>query len=298
MAIFISYSHTDKDFVDELAAHLVSKKAHVWLDRWELCVGDSLVDRIQEAMDDAHAIIVVLSSASVQSEWCRRELSSGILRELESREVLVLPVLKEKCDIPLFLRGKVYADFRHTFEQGFKDVLEALAKYTSDTKGRIATPDYNADWAIDWGEKDGHFIMHFLFAQHSERMPYTIVTEISVLTNPEATRRYNRYADAGLDWYGRQVLVAVIAPLAEKEDIRVLLTDNKPQTLNFHMHDPKTGGQLELIISCRWLGEDTGKDVLVDCSFYFRLLRETLVCHGMKPSPEQATKIAEIMRST
>lgn len=36
MPVFISYSHANKVFVDLLTAHLIKKKARVWVDRWEL----------------------------------------------------------------------------------------------------------------------------------------------------------------------------------------------------------------------------------------------------------------------
>ena len=47
MPVFISHSHQDKDFVDKLAGQLVMNKAYVWLDRWEIKVGevlDALID--------------------------------------------------------------------------------------------------------------------------------------------------------------------------------------------------------------------------------------------------------------
>ena len=44
MPVFISYSHSDADFVDRLAAQLVLNKARVWIDRRELTVGDSILD--------------------------------------------------------------------------------------------------------------------------------------------------------------------------------------------------------------------------------------------------------------
>jgi hypothetical protein len=44
MAVFISYSHADKTFVAKLAANLVKHNAHVWVDRWELNVGDSILN--------------------------------------------------------------------------------------------------------------------------------------------------------------------------------------------------------------------------------------------------------------
>src|SRR5712691_6770427 len=137
MPVFISYSHQDERFATRLAAQLVKHKARVWIDQWELHVGDSLLERIQAAMQGASALIVILSKAAVDSEWCKKELSSGLLRELEERKVVVLPVLMEDCQIPLFVRGKRYADFRHDFDRGLQDILEAVAAVTSDSLGRV-----------------------------------------------------------------------------------------------------------------------------------------------------------------
>src|SRR5207249_735691 len=104
MAVFISYSHADSAFVDCLAGNLFRSKAPVWVDRWELNVGDSLIRRVEEALSKASAIVFVLSKASVASEWCCKELSAGLIRELDEKHVLVLPALLEDCEIPLFLR--------------------------------------------------------------------------------------------------------------------------------------------------------------------------------------------------
>ncbi len=83
MPILISYAHEDKEFAEKLAVHLVRQKAHVWIDQWELKVGDSILEKIQSAIKTASALLIVLSKASVASEWCRRELSAGLMRELE-----------------------------------------------------------------------------------------------------------------------------------------------------------------------------------------------------------------------
>ena len=111
MPIFISYSHSDKSFVDDLAINLVKNNVHVWVDTWELNIGDSIINKIQSAIQESTALLVVLSKASINSEWCKKELSSGLMRELDEKKVVVLPVLLEDCDIPLFLRDKKYADF-------------------------------------------------------------------------------------------------------------------------------------------------------------------------------------------
>jgi len=74
MTIFISYSHADKLEVDLLAAHMVKRNATVWIDTWELNVGDSIIQRVQDAISESDALLVVLSNASVESEWCKKEL--------------------------------------------------------------------------------------------------------------------------------------------------------------------------------------------------------------------------------
>jgi len=93
MPIFISYSHENKAFVNKLAHQLVVRNVNIWLDRWELSIGDSLLAKIQEAVDGASALLVILSKASVASEWCKNEINAGLLRELEEKKVLLMPVI-------------------------------------------------------------------------------------------------------------------------------------------------------------------------------------------------------------
>lgn len=68
MPIFISYSHCDKTFVENLAAQMVANRVSVWLDKWELHAGDSLLTKVQNAISGASALLVILSKASVKSE--------------------------------------------------------------------------------------------------------------------------------------------------------------------------------------------------------------------------------------
>ncbi len=137
MPIFISYSRSDAAFVNNLAAHLVKHNAHVWIDSWELKVGDSIIERVQIAIQDSSALLIVLSKASVESEWCKKELNAGLMRELDEKRVVVLPVLAEECVIPPFLREKKYGDFRTDFDAGLKELVEALAGITAVDQGRL-----------------------------------------------------------------------------------------------------------------------------------------------------------------
>ena len=171
MALFVCYSHADKEFVDKLAHALVENKARVWVDRWELSVGDSLVQRVQDAISEADALLVILSKASVKSEWCKKELSAGLMRELTEKRVLVLPVLIEDCEVPLLLKEKIHADFREDFEEGLAQILEATAKVISDTLGRIEGKEYLTDFSIAWGIRDKLFEMQIFVVSLTRSHP-------------------------------------------------------------------------------------------------------------------------------
>jgi hypothetical protein len=166
MPVFISYSHADKAFVDKLAANLVKHNAHVWLDRWELNVGDSILNHVQQAIQDSDALLIVLSKTSIASEWCKKELNAGLMRELGEKRVLVLPVLVEDCEISIFLREKMYADFRGKFADGLKPLVEALARVTNPDQGRIRADEWNIDWAETW-RYDDEGLFHFIAVQVS-----------------------------------------------------------------------------------------------------------------------------------
>lgn len=267
MSIFISYSHQDKDFVDVLAAMLVKYKARVWLDRWELQVGDSIISRIQEAIQESDALIVVISKASMQSEWCKKELSAGFLRELEEKKVLVLPALKEECDMPVFLREKKYADFTKNFNDGLADILEAVASITSDTMGRIQEkPNYNIDWSIDWGFlNEGNYVLNLTFVDHGENFPYVVLTEVNVIADENATAHHKKNEADGKEYLTRYTIIRILSNFAkENNDLQIILDDSFPKKREIVMSDPNLNICFNVIVRCRRLGKDTGRDVLMD----------------------------------
>lgn len=110
--IFLSHTGIDKPFVrrlrEDLLAHGVPR---VWLDEAEIDIGDSLIAKIDEGMKVSRYIAVVLSKKSINAPWVKKELDVAMNREITSGEVVVLPLLYEPCDLPEFLKGKMYADF-------------------------------------------------------------------------------------------------------------------------------------------------------------------------------------------
>ena len=297
MPIFVSYSHQNREFATRLAAQLVKHRARVWIDQWELHVGDSLIDRIQAAIEGASALIIVLSRAAVESEWCKKELSSGLLRELEEKRVVVLPVLMEDCDIPLFVRGKKYADFRTDFDGGLKDVLEAIARITSDTLGRIDEPEWHVDWSLDWGMLDDSFFILITMVEQAHDQPYSCLTQIRIIANERATTRYLAFAENDLDWVERGAIIEMLADGTHDKDLRVLLEDEKEKTVEVTMADRALGTVFQVLISARRLGEDTGRDILLDLGGQLRRAREAQR-QSLRPlTPEELATMKRIKAS-
>src|ERR1035437_2279548 len=112
MPIFICHSPKEKEFVDNLVVQLARHNVNIWIDLWQLTDGDSLSKIIQEEVHGTSALLVILSKNSTASEWCKNDLSADTVRELENKNVVVMPVMLEDCDTPEFARSKLIADFR------------------------------------------------------------------------------------------------------------------------------------------------------------------------------------------
>jgi hypothetical protein len=295
MPVFISYSHADKDFVNKLAAHLAKNKIHIWVDTWELYVGDSIISKIQEAIQQASVLLVVLSKASTASEWCKKELNAGLVRELEEKKVVVLPVLLEECDVPLFLREKMFADFRSNYDQGLKQVLEAVAKVTSDNFGRIDEPEWHVDWAIDWGELNGRIWLRLTLVEQAKEQPYSVLTDVLIIFNDLATARYIEYGKAGLDFVARDLFLKLVIDTEEVAELDILIGDELPQQQQITVQDPKTGLELDVTVNCRRLGEDTGKDILFHAGRQLAQIWEQSHATHRPLTEEESLKLTQIV---
>jgi len=271
MPIFISYSHEDKEFVDQLAMQLVAHNVNIWLDRWELSIGDSILLKVQEAVDGASALLVILSKASVVSEWCKNEINAGLLRELEEKQVLVIPIMLEDCKAPVFVRGKLYADFRSSFDDGLRTVLEGIAKVTNENLGRYKGPDYHTDWSVDWGDMSGLFSMRMTYVEQAQNQPYTVLTVITILASPRATEIYSEQKQKSNGANARLRIISKInASIENADDLRPRLIDQFEKTAIAEVKGDIEDEEYQVHVTARRLGEDTGRDILVNTSNLIR----------------------------
>jgi hypothetical protein len=125
-SIFLSHNKADKPFARRLATDLEHQGIRYWLDEAEIKVGDSLIEKIRDGIDNMAYVAVILSPDSVASGWVQREVDVAMNQEIQGRRVKVLPVMYRECALPGFLLGKRYADFTGTTE--YAVAFEGLVK--------------------------------------------------------------------------------------------------------------------------------------------------------------------------
>jgi hypothetical protein len=132
MAIaFLSHSSLDKSLARRIAGDLSMSGIKVWFDEWEIEVGHSISQRVEKGLDDADFVIVLLTNHSVSSGWVQKEWRSRIGDEATSHGIYVLPVLAEDCEVPRLLIDKKYADLRHDYNQGLRDLIAGIRAHAS-----------------------------------------------------------------------------------------------------------------------------------------------------------------------
>lgn len=107
--VFLSHASEDKErFVLDFATRLRERGIDVWLDRWEMLPGDSLVRKIfDEGLAQADAVIVVVSKFSIAKPWVREELDIAVVNKINKSSKLI-PVVIDDCAIPQCLQATLW----------------------------------------------------------------------------------------------------------------------------------------------------------------------------------------------
>ena len=89
--VFISHATEDKGFVRKLAKTLSESGVNVWYDEYELSVGDSLRQKIDDGLVRSRFGAVVLSPSFFQKNWTKYEMDGLVARQIAGERV-ILPI--------------------------------------------------------------------------------------------------------------------------------------------------------------------------------------------------------------
>jgi hypothetical protein len=97
--IFLSHSTADKEFIYKVANDLRNAQIDVWVDEWEIPLGESIRKKIfEEGIPFCDLFFIYITENSINSYWVQKELDSAIILESE-RKNSFLALFVEKNDL-------------------------------------------------------------------------------------------------------------------------------------------------------------------------------------------------------
>jgi uncharacterized protein YjbI with pentapeptide repeats len=103
---FISYSVKDQIFADRLHADLQNKGVRCWFAPHDLPIGAKTWDAIDEAIRLREKLLVILSKASLGSDWVEDEVNKAFAEERSRKETVLFPI---RIDNTVMTTGEAWA---------------------------------------------------------------------------------------------------------------------------------------------------------------------------------------------
>jgi hypothetical protein len=150
--IFISHSSRDMTAALRLATTLNFCGIDVWLDDWELEIGQSLTDEIARAMDVSRFIAILITENYNTTVWTKTEYKKALAREQKEQRTVMLPLIVGEAQIPEFLEDKIYIDLRTDYFSGITrlvGMVHDLSQFRVTTALHAAKPESVGDiWRL------------------------------------------------------------------------------------------------------------------------------------------------------
>jgi TIR domain len=141
--VFLSYAHTDAEFVEQLGARLEDEThLRVWLDKWILVPGAHWQQEMAKGLNKAKSCAVCLGSAT-PAGWFREEIERALNRQARENAFRVIPVILpegSRSSVGDFLELRTWVEFQdgvddarafHVLVSGIRGVAPGRGPSTS-----------------------------------------------------------------------------------------------------------------------------------------------------------------------
>ncbi len=126
-SVFISHTSSDSALARELANGLRERQIEVWFDEWSLKPGDNLIERINDGISRADALLVLVSDDFGASKWAQHELSTWLLSEAGQDKKVVLPVRIGGASMPFDLQTRLWIELRDNSTASINRLADQIA---------------------------------------------------------------------------------------------------------------------------------------------------------------------------
>ncbi|MEG8021515.1 toll/interleukin-1 receptor domain-containing protein [Sphingomonas aerolata] len=81
--VYLAHATDDKAIAKPIAEGLRARGIEVWFDDWEIGIGDSLRQRMEQGLGDCTNFLVLLTPRSITRPWVAEEIDAGLMRAVE-----------------------------------------------------------------------------------------------------------------------------------------------------------------------------------------------------------------------
>lgn len=136
--VFLSHASEDSEWCRMLAERLRREGVRVWFDLWRVKVGDHLLMKLNEGLEQSHQTVAIWTKAYFRDDkqWTKLETFSQQASDPLATQRSIIPVLREETKIPRTLNNLVFIDFREgvDFEVQFRKLIESLKLPASELR--------------------------------------------------------------------------------------------------------------------------------------------------------------------
>jgi len=137
---FVSYSTQDEQWVrSELLQCLERNNLKVCIDFRDFRPGYTNIDEINRAVQESRKMLLVITPSYLRSQWTTHERQ--IVQNLDpmNRQVRLIPLLKEPCELPTEINHLIYVDLtRSNSAIGWNRLLQAFDHTESNASSILA----------------------------------------------------------------------------------------------------------------------------------------------------------------
>lgn len=137
--IFISYNQADADFAAILSIHIEKAGIDTWMDKNRLRPGQDWSIEIDDGIQSAHALVVVMSPEAKASEYVTYEWSFAL-----GAGIPVIPVLYRDTTLHPRLARLHYLKFTDTTVRPWEDLIETIKEAVSESGVHVVRVPRNA----------------------------------------------------------------------------------------------------------------------------------------------------------